>query len=110
MTTEDAKAAVDQGAKGLIVSDHGGGPVADLALHVFFADSSSFMNHGVLLRAAYNAGSSFGLAGGYGFATTLLDAAYTIRFNCPCMSSNGREWYASAPKTAPQPLEAESGR
>src|SRR5688500_16030126 len=61
--------------------DHGGGMIAGLGLRLFFAGSTRFIRHGVLLRGAFNAGSSFGLVGGYGFATTTVDAAYVIRFN-----------------------------
>ena len=71
------------------------GATTDLSLRFYFDSSMSFMNHGILLRGTYMAGSSFGLGEGYGFATTIVDLAYVIRFHCPCISTEDRKWYAS---------------
>jgi hypothetical protein len=75
--------------------DHAGGASTDLAFRLFFANSNQYLNHGVLVRGTYMAGASFGLADGYGFATTIVDVAYVIRVNCPCISGDERKWYAS---------------
>ena len=76
--------------------DHSGGPRADMALRLFFAESNQFVRHGIALRGGCDAGQTFGLAGGYGFATTTIDLAYVLRFHCPCISGDDTKWFLSA--------------
>lgn len=76
--------------------DHSGGPRADMALRLFFAESNQYVRHGIAVRGGFDAGETFGLAGGYGFATTTIDLAYVLRFHCPCISGDQTKWFLSA--------------
>lgn len=65
-----------------------------LELRLLFGDNR-YLRTGIALHGVYQAGSYFG-AGGHAFRMGLMEASFAARTLLPCMSNQGRQFYASA--------------